>query len=180
MTRIIAGQYAGRRLAVPPRGTRPTSDRVRESLFSILNGWNALRDARVLDLYAGSGALGFEALSRGARSLTAVDTARHAARVIRDNAQALGETVEIQQAPVARFLRTEPREFDLVFVDPPYEEDVDQAVELLANGWLAPEAVIVVERSSRTAAPLLPDGWEPWEERTYGETTLWLTETPAG
>lgn len=173
--RIIAGAHAGRRLAVPPKGTRPTSDRVRESLFSILNGWGVIDGARVLDLYAGSGALGFEALSRGAESLVAVDASRQATRVIRENAAVLGERVEVQQSAVARFLRTPPRQFDLVFIDPPYDEDIDQALELLAEGWLAEEGIVVVERSSRTVPPLLPEGWEPWEERRYGETTLWLS-----
>ncbi|MDN5559374.1 MAG: 16S rRNA (guanine(966)-N(2))-methyltransferase RsmD [Ruaniaceae bacterium] len=174
MTRIIAGEFAGRRLAVPQKGTRPTSDRVRESLFSILNGRGALAGARVLDLFAGSGALGFEALSRGAESLVAVDVARAATRILRENAAALGVDVEVHQSPAARFLRTAPRPFDLILVDPPYEEDIDPILELLNAGWAATGAAVVVERSSRTSPPLIPDGWEPWEDRRYGETTLWL------
>ena len=175
MTRIIAGALAGRRLAVPPNGTRPTSDRVRESLFSILNGRGALAEARVLDLFAGSGALGFEALSRGAESLVAVVVARAATRILRENAAALGVEVEVHQSPAARFLRTAPRAFDLILIDPPYDEDVDPILEFLEAGWAAPGAFVVVERSSRSAPPLLPGGWEPWEERRYGETTLWLS-----
>lgn len=178
MTRIIAGQFSGRRLQVPPRGTRPTSDRVRESLFSILNGWNAIDGARVLDLYAGSGALGLEALSRGAASLVAVDASRHAARLIRENARTLGCEIEIHQSPVLRFLRTPPRPHDLVLVDPPYDDDADPVVELLGTGWLAPQAAVVLERSSRTSPPICPEDWDPWQERRYGETSLWLTVTP--
>ena len=90
-------------------------------------------------------------------------------------AAALGVEVEVHQSPAARFLRTAPRAFDLILIDPPYDEDVDPILEFLEAGWAAPGAFVVVERSSRSAPPLLPGGWEPWEERRYGETTLWLS-----
>lgn len=174
MTRIVAGRFAGRQLRVPAHGTRPTSERVREALFSILTARGAVHGA-VLDLYAGSGALGFEALSRGAEDLTVVDSARAAVRVLRSNAHALAVQVHVQPIPVEKFVRGAPRAFDLVFVDPPYAAAVDDVVRALARGWLAPGATVVLERDSRSAAPALPLEWEPWEERRYGETTLWLT-----
>lgn len=177
MSRIIAGIHAGRRLRVPQSGTRPTSDRVREALFSILAGRGAIEDAAVLDLFAGSGALGLEALSRGAASLTAVEFARPAVRILRGNAATLGETVTVRALPVAKFLRGEPIPYDLVFLDPPYDHDADETLAALARGWVAPGGVVVVERSARSADPVAVDGWQPWEKRTYGETTLWFSAT---
>ncbi|WP_460936350.1 16S rRNA (guanine(966)-N(2))-methyltransferase RsmD [Phycicoccus ginsengisoli] len=181
MTRIISGRAGGQRLATPQgQGTRPTSDRVREALFSRLEHLDVLRGARVLDLYAGSGALGLEAASRGAASVLLVESDRAAAAVARRNVAALGiPGTSVRHATVARTLAAPPpTAFTLVFSDPPYdlpEEALAGDLALLADpGWLAPDALVVVERSSRSAEPRWPGGWEPEGERRYGETTVWF------
>lgn len=177
--RIIAGRFGGQRLVAPPSGTRPTSDRVREALFSSLAARIDLDGALVLDLFAGSGALGFEALSRGAARLVAVDSSRSAIAVLRGNAARLGVPVETHTLPVAVFLaRTEPVAADLVFLDPPYDLEIDDVLRLLARGWVAPGGIVVVERSSRSPAPHFP-GLEDVTSRRYGETTLWLSRRSA-
>ncbi|WP_454295420.1 16S rRNA (guanine(966)-N(2))-methyltransferase RsmD [Salana multivorans] len=182
MTRIIAGIAGGRTIQVPPRGTRPTSDRVREALFTRLDSYDLLDDARVLDLYAGSGALGLEAASRGAAAVDLVEHDRRAAQVCRDNARTLAlpdVEVRVHQAKVEPYLagiasRPEPERWTLAFVDPPYDlatERLDAALHLLVE-HLSPDAVVVVERSSRSEPFHLPDGLETWQDRKYGETTL--------
>lgn len=183
MTRIIAGSMGGRRLRTPPGdGTRPTSDRVREALFARLEHLDAVDEAVVLDLYAGSGALGFEALSRGAANATFVDADRAAADVIRSNARAMRlDKVSVETEPVARFLRRGPRELThLVFLDPPYDvtdAEVNAALAALVTGeWLREDAVLCVERSSRSPEPVWPPGVELLGPRAYGETTVWLAE----
>jgi 16S rRNA (guanine966-N2)-methyltransferase len=183
MTRIIAGSARGRRLLVPPgRDTRPTSDRVREALFSRLEHEGVLDDAHVLDLYAGSGALGLEALSRGARSAVLVESDRATAALVRRYVEAVGLVgASVLAAPVARVLsRPADQPADLVLADPPYpleEPALAQVLALLvANGWLAEEAVVVVERSSRSPEPAWPDGLVRADERTYGETRLWFAD----
>lgn len=190
MTRIVAGTAGGRTLRVPSRGTRPTSDRVREALFSRLEHAGAVRDARVLDLYAGSGALGLEAASRGAADVVLVEAARAAADVCRQNAAALGlRGVRVVAERVRPYLdRPGAGPADLVLVDPPYELDEPELGAVLAAlvPHLAPDAVVVVERSSRTPEPAWPAG-EPGrsaglrrtDERRYGETVLWFAE-PVG
>lgn len=182
MTRIIAGTAGGRTLKTPAgSGTRPTSDRVREALFSALAARDRLVGARVLDLYAGSGALGLEAASRGAASVELVESDRRAAGVIATNITALAVAgVRVHHRPVAAFLGAGPTAYegcDLVFIDPPY--DVEEAaladvLDALANGWLADDALVVVERSSRSPEPTWPTGWEAEKPRRYGETTLWF------
>ncbi len=177
MTRIIAGRAGGRRLAVPPTGTRPTSDRVREALFSALAADPGLDGAAVLDLCAGSGALGLEALSRGAAHALFVESDRRAADVLRRNVAAAGlSDADVRVAPAAAVLgRRADRAFDLVLVDPPYTTpDAEVAGWLAAaqaNGWLATDAVVVVERGRGTAFP-----WPPplvgVRERRYGDTVL--------
>lgn len=184
MTRIIAGTLGGRTLRTPPgSGTRPTSDRVREALFSALDARGAVAGARVLDLYAGSGALGLEAASRGAQSVLLVESDRRAAEVIAGNVRdlGLGQRVRVSRSSVDAALSRAPGEFeqvDLVFIDPPYDVDEDAlgaALARLASGWLGPEALVVVERSKRSPEPTWPDGLErDGKPRTYGETTLWL------
>lgn len=180
MTRIIGGEAGGRRLRTPTgESTRPTSDRVREALFSALEALlGSVQGLRFLDLYAGSGAVGLEARSRGAGVVTCVEQDRRAAALVRDNARSLGLTVEVVASAVARHLERPPRTpYDVVFADPPYplptaavEADL---VSLHEHGWLTPGAVVVVERSSRGDALAWPQGYEAGRERRYGETVLW-------
>lgn len=181
MTRIISGRAGGQRLSTPTGdGTRPTSDRVREALFSRLEHLDVLAGAQVLDLYAGSGALGLEAASRGAVGVLLVESERGAAAVARRNVKALGiPGVTVRQAPVQRALATPPaRPCTLVFSDPPYdlsEDDLAADLRLLdEQGWLTPDALVVVERSSRSPQPRWPAGWELEGERRYGETAIWF------
>lgn len=178
MTRIIAGTAGGRELKTPPgRGTRPTSDRVREALFSALAARDALSGARVLDLYAGSGALGLESASRGAAEVTLVESDRTAASVIRDNAGRLDLKATVLPMTVSSALAGTPREFDLVFLDPPYDltEEALAAdlAALVTRGWLAQDALVVIERSKRSAEPTWPEGLEPERLKKYGETVIW-------
>ncbi|MGV8977332.1 MAG: 16S rRNA (guanine(966)-N(2))-methyltransferase RsmD [Cellulomonas sp.] len=185
MTRIVAGSAGGRTLQVPPKGTRPTSDRVREALFSRLEHLGALTRARVLDLYAGSGALGLEAASRGAASVTLVESARVAADVCRRNVTTLGfaDTVTVVVDRVERFV-THPvaTPWDLVLVDPPYDVPDDALASVLGRvaGALAAEAVLVVERSTRSPEPPWPAGLERFDDRTYGETRVWFAQPGHG
>ncbi|MDP9181540.1 MAG: 16S rRNA (guanine(966)-N(2))-methyltransferase RsmD [Actinomycetota bacterium] len=173
MTRVIAGTHKGRRLAVPAgTATRPTSDRAREGLFSSLLSLLDVEGARVLDLYAGSGALGLEALSRGAFRATLVEQDPAAAAVVRANLAALALEADVVEADVEVFLRRSPERVDLALLDPPYEVAVEPVLELLLP-WLAPEAIVVVERRTRGQAPLPPDGLTLRRDRRYGEATLW-------
>jgi 16S rRNA (guanine966-N2)-methyltransferase len=180
MTRIIGGSAKGRRLQTPPGdATRPTSDRVREALFSALEArLGSLTGLRVLDLYAGSGAVGLEAASRGAAAVTAVESDRRTAALVSANARALGFPVEVIANPVARVLANPPRApYDVVFADPPYplsDAEVTEAVSLLVeHGWLSPGAAVVVERSARSVEPAWPAGLGPSGSKKYGETVLW-------
>ncbi len=182
MTRIIAGFAGSLTLQVPRSGTRPTSDRVREAIFSALESRDAIDGAAVLDLYAGSGALGLEAVSRGAAEAVLVERAKPAADICRRNADALKRAarghparVRVAQKAVAPYLEGARGPFDLVFIDPPYdlpESALTHDLALLAP-LLADDAVVVVERSSRSAEPVWPAGISPDRRRDYGETTLW-------
>ncbi len=180
MTRIVAGVAGGRRLRVPPAGTRPTSDRVREALFSALVSRMDFDGLRVLDLYAGSGALGLEALSRGATDVLLVESDRRAAAVLEQNiadVRLAGAVVRV--APVATVLGgSAGKPYDLVFSDPPYvvaDEAVIADLEaLLTNGWMATGSVIALERSSRSPETAWPSGFEPLRVRKYGETKIEL------
>lgn len=178
MTRIVAGRAGGRRLLVPPAGTRPTSDRVREALFSALVHDPGLDGAAVLDLCAGSGALGLEALSRGAAHALFVESDRRAAAVLRRNIAALGlPGAAVRASPAASVLaETADRAFDVMLVDPPYDvPDAEVAGWLAAaagNGWLAADATVVVERSARSGAFHWPQPLSGVRERRYGETAL--------
>ncbi|WP_173924307.1 16S rRNA (guanine(966)-N(2))-methyltransferase RsmD [Agromyces sp. Marseille-P2726] len=184
MTRIIAGSAGSLTLAVPRSGTRPTSDRVREAIFSALESRDAIDGATVLDLYAGSGALGLEAASRGAAEVVLVEKAKSAADVCRRNADAVanaaraagdGVRIRVASRSVASYLDEAAAGFDLVFVDPPYElaeRSLARDLELLAP-LLSTDAVVVVERSSRSPEPTWPDGIARDRRRDYGETTLW-------
>lgn len=174
MTRVIGGVAKGRRLAVPPRGTRPSSDRAREGMFNTLASLVDLTGARVLDLYAGSGAVGLEALSRGAAAAVLVESDRVAAGVARRNVAALGlPGATVVGTRVESYLSGAPQRFDLVFADPPYADDVDPVLRRLPGGWLAEHAVVVVERSARGADPGWPDGIETLFTRRYGQAVLW-------
>lgn len=186
VTRIVAGAARGRRLVVPPgEGTRPTSDRVREAMFSALESeLGAFAGLRVMDLYAGSGALGLEALSRGAAHVLLVESDARAVQSIRSNLAAVrlpgGEVVTTS---VERALATSSSEpYDLVLADPPYAlsgKEVARALTRLTGGWLHPRSVVVVERPTRAEPLDWPDGLAAVRERRYGETKLWYGR-PAG
>lgn len=175
MTRVISGSARGRRLAVPEgTATRPTSDRAREGLFSSLLSLLDLEQARVLDLYAGSGALGLEALSRGAASATLVEDDPAAVAVLRENVAHLGlPGAHVVAVAVERWLAADPEpRYDLALLDPPYELDVVPVLDLLLP-WLVDDAVVVVERATRGPELAWPIGLEPVRERRYGAATLW-------
>jgi 16S rRNA (guanine966-N2)-methyltransferase len=171
--RVIAGQWGGRRLQAPPgAATRPTADRVREALFSVLGA--RVEGARVLDLFAGSGALGIEALSRGAAEATFVDSAPAAIRALKANLDALGAEAKVRRDDARRFLRaasTAGRYYDLVFLDPPYRQAGRLGSELTAGlqPLLAPGAAVVTESDRR--APLDLD-LPLIDERRYGDTLI--------
>lgn len=184
MTRIIAGSERGRRLAVPVHGTRPTSDRVRESLFStltsiVVSAGLTWADLRVLDLYAGSGALGLEAASRGAERVILVEKSHAGAEVIRANMAAVGlDGVALVQTTVeALSQRPAPHAHELVFADPPYDVTVERVAKNLAAlveaGWIAVDACVVVERPARDRQPPFPPSWHEFDQRRYGDTALW-------
>ncbi|MFI6849852.1 16S rRNA (guanine(966)-N(2))-methyltransferase RsmD [Kitasatospora sp. NBC_00085] len=182
MTRVIAGAAGGRRLAVPPgRGTRPTSDKAREAMFSTLEALRGtLHGARMLDLFGGSGAVGLEALSRGAEHVLLVEADGQAARVIRENVRTVGLSGAVVQAARAEKVIAGPAPeapYDLVFLDPPYvvtdDEVREMLITLVAGGWLADEALVTVERSTRGGAFGWPEGFEELRSRRYGEGTLW-------
>ncbi|MFJ7202617.1 16S rRNA (guanine(966)-N(2))-methyltransferase RsmD [Streptomyces sp. NPDC098789] len=181
MTRVIAGSAGGRRLAVPPgTGTRPTSDRMREGLFSTWESLHGVGGARVLDLYGGSGAVGLEALSRGAAHTLLVEADAKAAKAIRDNIATLGlpgAEFRAGRAELIVAVRALGDPYDIVFLDPPYEVAHDDLAEILltlrSNAWLTDDALVTVERSTRSGAFPWPDGFEPLRSRRYGEGTLW-------
>src|ERR1700730_13876659 len=174
MARVIAGEAGGRRLAVPAgRNSRPTSDRAREGLFAtIVSLTGSLDGARVLDLYAGSGAVGLEALSRGAEHVLLVESGPRAARVIRDNIEAIGLAgAEVLTDRVERVLVRGPEHgrYDVVFADPPYAlagDEVSAMLQTLSDhGWLAPGALMIVERATRPGPVSWPAGIAPGRAR---------------
>ena len=182
MTRIIAGEAGSLRLAAPDKVSRPTSDRVREAIFSRLESLMSLRGARVIDLFAGTGALGLEAASRGASDVWLVDQHSGAHRVIRQNiatiAPALGHQPELHavRASVGTFLATSPpAAVSLVFLDPPYDyssHTLDEHLEGL-HPRLDSDAIVVVERSAQSAPPQFPEGCEDLGSKKYGDTTVY-------
>lgn len=193
MTRIIAGAAGGRSLVVPKNGaTRPTADKVREALFSRLEHGGWLEGARVLDLYAGTGALGLEAASRGAAHVLLVENAPAAVTACRRNAALVASAgvsgVEVRPSAVGAVLaQPPPARYDLALLDPPY--DLAEAVlagvlERLVRDWLVEDAMVVVERGARAPEPRWPgrdDGGPALvreEERRYGDTVLWLARRP--
>jgi len=185
VTRIVAGVAGGRRLAVPSTA-RPTTDRVREALFSVLAARLDFDGLRVLDLYAGSGALGLEALSRGAESVLLVESDRRAADVIARNISTVGlPGATVRRGAVGAVLAIPaPAPMDLVFADPPYEVSTGQVEAILptlrASGWVCAGSVIVVERPVSAAALTWPAGWTAWPVRRYGDTRLEAAEVGAG
>jgi len=193
VTRIIAGYAGSLSIAVPRSGTRPTSDRVREAIFSALDASDALERARVLDLYAGSGALGLEAASRGASVVTLVERDGNAAAICRRNAQLVtgraprgsAPRIDVAAASVTAWLSGAGAmspdgadRWDLVFIDPPYEvgEPEITAVLTALEPILAEDAIIVLERSSRSPEPALPEGLVLDRTKRYGETSVhWVS-----
>ena len=179
--RVIAGSARGRKLASTPGDrVRPTKDMVREAMFSALDARGALVDANVLDLYAGTGALGIEALSRGAARAVFVERDRAALDAIATNVETLrlGDNARVLAADVTRALAGAPppgAPFDLVVIDPPYDttdEDVTALLDTLGRpGWLAPDAIVSVERPARHPV-VVPNGWRTGWERAFGDTLL--------
>ena len=190
MTRIIGGIAGSRQLTSPAKVTRPTSDRIRESIFNRLASRDLLDGARVLDLYAGTGALALEAISRGAISAVLVEKDGKAAAVCNQNATLIQKALEkegffdpvtkVVHKPVSSFLSTDTAEYSLVFIDPPYEvsnEDVIENLEALIPR-LSKDAVVMVERSSRSDALIVPAGLKLDEEKSYGDTAIyWLLKS---
>lgn len=176
MSRIIGGVSRGRKIDVPAKGTRPTADRAREGLFSTLTTLVDLDGAVFVDLYAGSGAVGLEALSRGASSSTMVESDPRAVATIRANLAHLGLAggAVVQQA-VATYLRSAHAVVpDVVFIDPPYEQPVAADLEaLVALDWLGLDSVVCVERATRDRSITWPAGMVAIKERRYGIATLW-------
>lgn len=186
MTRIISGRLRGLSIAVPPAGTRPTTDRVREALFSAIVSRVDLEGAAVLDLFAGSGALGLEAVSRGADIAWFVEESARAVACLKSNTAGLGSLSS--SSPVRATIKRAalpgavggpcpvPGGFHVVLADPPYDRSgaLDEPVlqALLDGGWLAPDALVVWERSKRDPAVRWPEGFEVEFERTYGETAV--------
>jgi 16S rRNA (guanine966-N2)-methyltransferase len=189
VTRIIAGFAGSLRLEVPPAGTRPTSDRVREAIFSSLDARGVLPGARVLDLYAGSGALGLEAASRGAAHVTLVDKATAAHRATSDNAARIRRAaprgaapeIVVSSQPVQSFLGAAVGAmWDVVFLDPPYDLgglELAHNLDALVPG-LAPDAVVVVERSARDREPEWPVGLDLERRKDYGDTAVYFLTRP--
>jgi 16S rRNA (guanine966-N2)-methyltransferase len=182
MTRVIGGVAGGRRIAVPSRGTRPTTDRVRESLFNIVTARLDLNGLSVLDLYAGSGALGLEALSRGAASALFVESDRRAATVLERNIATLGLAgATLRRGLVAAVVAAgAAAPVDLVLADPPYEVEAAEVHAVLAalttHGWARDGTLAIVERAAAGAPLSWPPGWQPWQHRVYGDTRLELAE----
>lgn len=183
MTRIIAGLAGGRIIAVPSSGTRPTSDRVREAIFSRVESWADLTGSRVLDLFAGSGALGLEAASRGATRVDLVDNSDKAVAAMTANITTLRPTIpacemRAHRVSVAAYLESATTEWDIVFIDPPYDDPnslLERTLELLLPR-LSSDALIAVERATRDAEPSWPTGYDVLTPKSYGETTVyWLS-----
>ena len=190
MTRIIGGIAGSRQLTSPAKATRPTSDRIRESIFNRLASRDRLDGARVLDLYAGTGALALEAISRGAISALLVEKDGKAAAVCNQNALLIQKALEkegffdpvtkVAHKAVSSFLSTDTGEYDLVFIDPPYDVSNAEVIENLEAllPKLAKEAIVMVERSSRSEPLAIPAGLELDEEKSYGDTAIyWLLKS---
>ena len=186
MTRIIGGIAGSRKLVSPAKATRPTSDRIRESIFSRLESRDLISGAKVLDLYAGTGALALEAISRGATSAYLVERDGKAAAVCVANARLVQKSladedveaeIKVVNKAVTSFLASNALEFDLVFIDPPYEINNEEVATNLEGLQLSKDATVVVERSSRTDAPTWPSGYQLEDTKDYGDTVVyWLVK----
>jgi 16S rRNA (guanine966-N2)-methyltransferase len=180
--RVIAGSAKGTRLAPVPAGTRPVSDRAREGLFSSLGG--EVEGRKVLDLFAGTGAMGIEALSRGADSVLFVDSGPAAIRTIRTNLahSRMEGRARVRRQDVRRTLRSKPGQFDLILMDPPYEiapGELDETLRLLAEGRVAgPGATVVLTRSVRSYTPVIPVNWLVERRLSYGDTVVLVFTVP--
>ncbi|NEG90310.1 16S rRNA (guanine(966)-N(2))-methyltransferase RsmD [Bifidobacterium aerophilum] len=192
--RVISGRFKGVALTTPKTGTRPTTDRTKEAIFSRLDSWGVLDDARVLDLFAGTGALGIEALSRGARELIAVEANGPAAALIAKTLTVLKHHRAWESDMVARVIKAKAEKyaapaisgsvvahaFDVIFIDPPYAFETEACERLLSDlvdsGMAGERTVIVLERSARSDEPTMPAGWEIGERRDYGETAVFYLE----
>ena len=191
--RVISGRFKGVALTSPKQGTRPTTDRTKEAIFSHLDSWGVLDDARVLDLFAGTGALGIEALSRVARELTALETSRPTAALSVKTVAQLKRSRSWEPDMRAQVLArkaealasgTANAPYDVVFIDPPYAFETEECnrllADLVAHGWADERSVIMLERSARSIGPAAPGGWEITQSKTYGETAVFYIEaTPA-
>ena len=199
---IISGRFKGFPIPAALRGTRPTTDRTKEAVFSHLEAIGAVEGARVLDLYAGTGALGFEALSRGANLLESVESSGRAAGLLSKSAARLTHHpswnpamgIHVSRVKAERFVRplqtgndaeSGPAAvpYDLVFMDPPYDLPTEDCQEIMAGlvkgGLVGHDSVIVLERSGRSASPLPPSGWAVSTSRSYGETVVYYIESAA-
>lgn len=199
---IISGRFKGFPIPAALRGTRPTTDRTKEAVFSHLAAIGAVEGARVLDLYAGTGALGFEALSRGADLLESVESSGRAAGLLSKSAARLTHhpswnpamSIHVSRVKAERFVRPLPAgtdaesgpaagTYDLVFMDPPYDLPTEDCQEIMAGlvkgGFVGHDSVIVLERSGRSASPLPPSGWAVSTSRSYGETVVYYIESAA-
>jgi 16S rRNA (guanine966-N2)-methyltransferase len=186
--RIIAGAHKGARLSSPSgANTRPTSDRVKESLFSMLDGYGVLQAANVLDLFAGSGGLGLEAMSRGAAQVDFVDSSLASIRTLQTNAEKLGldHSAEVHSNDVLHYLAglpgTEDPEaqiFDVVFMDPPYPLGDDAITQILGRlaGHLDMESIVIIERAARSPEPTMPEGMEVFRSKAFGETAIYFAQ----
>ena len=187
VSRIIAGRAGGHRLATPSHArTRPTSDLVRESAFNLIADWagtvgeppaHMLERFSFLDLYGGTGAVALEAASRGAGPVVCVERDRATAALAQGNVDATGLTAQVVVASVDQYLTRTPRSFDIVWLDPPYDVPtavVDRQLGRVTEGWLAPDGLVIVERSSRDTPPTWPETLSDQRIRRYGETTLYL------
>lgn len=182
MPRIIAGQWKGRKLAVPAgMSTRPTSDRVRESVFTRLMHENVLDGASVLDLFAGSGALALEALSRGASRGVVVDKYPAATTCLQRNIDTLEANVQVVSADAAEYLRRDRKDqFNIVFYDPPYDHPlgkIERDMKNLLDGWLRPDALVIVEQSARSGDVQWPAPFVDVNAKIYGETKITFADT---
>ncbi|MDH7898886.1 16S rRNA (guanine(966)-N(2))-methyltransferase RsmD [Bifidobacterium catenulatum subsp. kashiwanohense] len=188
--RVISGRFKGVALTTPKSGTRPTTDRTKEAIFSHLDSWGVLDDARVLDLFAGTGALGIEALSRGARELVAVESSAPAAALIAQTLTALKHNRSWELGMSARVIKARAEKyaacasavapFDVIFIDPPYAFETNDCNQLLADlasrELTSSNTVIMLERSTRSEEPTAPENWEITDRRDYGETAVYYIE----